>query len=237
MTSIVSGHINLGAGDVSITSGDLTLGSPPPPPSRRLIVGFHSLSNSWSALDLPTSFPGAYSFLAPNYDNAVNMGSDAQLAGIKSDIDAKVLADGITEIWAGGISGGTYTALMFAAKYPGFIKRFSLHAVLYDLPAWSNEANSGDWGQVVSGVGGGQSISANPRPYFEKSPRWTLDQIGEAAMTFYLNHGTADTVIPIHHARECYRRLKGLPNVTAFLNEVAGGGHTPDAGLMVTQLS
>lgn len=236
MTAIVSGNLNLGAGNVAITSGNLTFGSsppPPPPPQNIGVVGFHTLSNGWSVVGAPTSFPGAL-FFAPNYDNAVNMGSPAQLADIKSQIDAWKAANNIGELRAGGISGGSYTGLMMAAAYPGMFKRMSLWLILYDLVAWSSEANSGDFGIVQSGMG--VPYATNPLPYYQRSPRWNLDAIGETTMQITLNAGLQDGVTPIHHARECYRRLKGLPNVTVTLNEF-NGGHTFDGGALVSQLS
>lgn len=207
---VTSGYINVGSGNVTVSTGDITIGAAP----GVGVVGFHTLNGSWPG---PTSFAGA-SYFAPTFDNATNMGAAAQLADIKAQIDAWKAANNIGELRAAGISGGSFTGLAMAAAHPGYFKKMSLWLILYDLVAWSSEATGGDLSTLQSGMGG--TFAALPKPYYERSPRWTLDNIGTSQIEIILNAGLQDTVTPIHHAREAYRRLKGLPGVTVALNEM-----------------
>ena len=222
---VASVYINLGVGNVTVASGDITFGAA----AGVGVVSFHTLNGSWPG---PTSFAGA-SYFAPTFDNATNMGSAAQLADIKAQIDAWKAANNIGELRAAGISGGSFTGLAMAAAYPGYFARMSLWLILYDLVAWSAEATGGDLSTLQGGMGG--AFASVSRPYFERSPRWTMDNIGTSQIEIVLNAGLQDNVTPIHHAREAYRRLKGLPGVTVSLNELNIGhdfGSTESAAML-----
>ena len=189
---------------------------PPPPPSTTLgIVGFHQLSSTtWTPG--PIAVPNSI-FFAPTYSNSTDMCAPSQLASIKAQIDQWKTANGLTELRAGGHSGGTATLMSMLAAFPGYFTKASLYFCLYDFAAWAGEANASDLSVFQAGMGG--PIGTTPRPYFERAPRWTLTAPA-MPLEVFCNGGLQDDITPIHHTREAFARFNGMPNVTAHLQEL-----------------
>jgi len=158
-------------------------------------------------------------------------GVASEATAIKAVVDAVKAEWGNFPLFVVGGSGGATRGAMFMARYPGLVRGAVLTCGIHDFIAWYSEHDE----QAALEAHAGGPPSTHAWPYVDRSPRWWLDKVA-GPLTVYVNLRAGDTVVPPHHQRQMYYRLRGLPNVTAYLTESAGN-HDFDAGQAVTQIS
>ena len=149
-------------------------------------------------------------FLAPKIRgaNQFQVGSYLSIQDALDSIDSFIKKEGVkvSRIYAIGVSGGGYTSLMIAGKYPDLFSGISVWAAMTDLRDWDREMRTRKrpdyYYSIENNLG---DPLANQAKYFSRSPISLSSTLKKVPID--LNAGITDGhhgVVAITHALQMY---------------------------------
>jgi pimeloyl-ACP methyl ester carboxylesterase len=153
--------------------------------------------------------------VAPDYDatipNTLAMSSDTGIERIAAILRTVKYKTGLQRVYIMATSAGTLSAMGLIARYPGLVHRATLWVPICDLQKWYEEAGPEDTYQAnLIAEFGHPPIGDEDPDYRYRSPRGRIrdsDDFDANVCTIFLNSGTNDPTVPLHHAQDIREEL------------------------------
>jgi pimeloyl-ACP methyl ester carboxylesterase len=186
-------------------------------------------------LDVPDTCVVAPNFNGPS-DHPSGCGSEDSLKRIIAVADLYRRKYGVkVDIIAA--SGGAYHALLLMSVYSEHIAKASLWAPIYDLSLWYHDLiahGNSEFPKALSGCFGHIPVGTDDLDYAARSPSHRLTSL-DPMMRVIINHGTLDSVVPLHHGQLAVEKLSYLCSQCVNFQRFPGN-HSWNAQVALTQI-